>query len=145
MDDPEPLARALGFAAIVVYALGLLAMLAILGTLAWRRLQGVRAAELFPERSIPSAAVIALLCVCFPVPFLAWLPLWSLAVRRGNGTRWSVPWKVAYTVAPFVPIVAAAAILARSHMGGGQTGLSLLAPMFVLLVTVVDAVVHRRP
>jgi hypothetical protein len=137
---------AVGLGIAIVYGLGLLAVLGVVGTVAVRRLRGGTSAELLPHRAVPAPVVITLLCLCFPVPFVAWIPLWTARVVRGDGTSWSIPWKLAFTVSPLVPIVLAAWVLSSlGFVGTGQTGLSLLAPLFVLGVALTDLLFHRRP
>ena len=133
-------------ALFLLYGLGVFAGLGVAATVLVRRVRGSPSAELLPQRSLPAAGIIALLCLCFPVPFLAWISLWSMRVERGDGTSWSIPWKLVHSLSPVVPIWILAAVLSGlGTLSGGQTFLGLLVPVFVLAVALADAIFHRRP
>lgn len=130
----------------ILYAIGGVGILVIFGVLATREARGRPSRALFPDRSVPAALEVALLCLCFPFPFIAWIPLWVFEVRRLDGTTWPVPWKVAFTLSPVVSLGAVAGLaMSLGLRPGSQTGLSLLVPLGPLVLAIVDRIVHRRP
>jgi len=145
VDDASVVAARIAAAAVVFGGLVGAGLLLIAAVLVSRRIRGLPATEVYPDRSVPAPVVIVLLCLCVPFALIAWFPAWLFRVQRSDGTSWSVPWKLAYTVSPLLPLVAVAVVLhGMGYRGGGQTFLSVLSPAGPLLVTIVDVVAHRR-
>jgi len=127
----------------ILYGGASLALLGIWSALAWRAFRGIPGAEIEPDNAVSAGLIIALSCLCLPFPFFAWLPMWWCKVRRADGTTWSVRWKVAYMVAPILPIVIVVVVFKSLGYREPPFGASFLAPLATLLVWLVDIAVRR--
>ena len=145
MDDASVLPSWITAASIIMAGVVGALLLVIAGVLISRWVRGLPAGEVHPDRTVSAPVVLILLCLCVPFALIAWFPLWLFRVQRSDGSAWSVPWKLAYTISPVLPLMAVVVVLSRlGYPGGGQTFLSLLSPVGPLLVATADVVSHRR-
>jgi CBS-domain-containing membrane protein len=84
---------------------------------------------------------MASLCCCFPVGLLL---IWALPVRRGDGSTWSLGWKIAYSMAFVVPFGGIALYMVSQGVreGGGYIAAPLVY-LSVICVAIADAIYHR--
>ena len=74
MDDASVVAARIAAAAVVFGGLVGAGLLLIAAVLVSRRIRGLPATEVYPDRSVPAPVVIVLLCLCVPFALIAWFP-----------------------------------------------------------------------
>jgi len=89
--------------------------------------------------SPPGVVAVISLCLCFPVGLLL---IWALPVHRGDGSKWSIGWKVAYSLAYIVPLAGFITYFQSQHMSGGTSFVSIPIVGCVICVAIADGVYH---